>query len=448
MNKTIRLCSITAVLALLTQNCLAQKWTLRQCIDYAMENSIQLKQKKISTETNRLDVEQSKAALLPSLSGSTNQNMSWRPWSQSTINLTGGTMTTSQSAVSYNGSYGLNANWTVWNGGKNYMTVKQNKVAEQIGELGEEQTANTIQEQITQYYVQCLYQAEAIKVNESVLKAAEVARDRGKVMYEVGSIAKSDYIQLESQVAQDNYNLVSSKSQLDNYTFQLKQLLEIIGDEPFSVETENVSSNDVLAPIPAKQDVYNTALQLRPEIQSSKLSVESNAIGVKMAKAGYMPSVSLTAGIGTSNSSANKTNAFFEQIKTNVNNSLGLSVSIPIFDQKQNRTAVAKAKLQHLNSQLNLQDAEKTLYKSIENYWLQATNSQQQYIYAEASEKSARENYELLAEKFQLGMVNIVELNTGKNSLLQAEQQYLEAKYTTLYNLAMLRFYQGEVINL
>ena len=444
----IKIIGIALMLAIMPNASHAQKWTLKQCIDYALENSIQLKQKKISTLQNQLDVSQSKAAMLPSLSASTNQNMSWRPWSQSTINLTGGTMTTTQSQVSYNGSYGLNANWTVWNGGKNYMTIKQNKYSEEIGSLSEEQTANSIQEQITQYYVQILYQAEAIKVNESILKAAEVARDRGKVMYELGSIAKSDYIQLESQVAQDNYSLITSKTQLDNYTFQLKQLLEITGDEPFAVQTDIVSTHDVLSPIPTKQDVYNTALSFRPEIQSSKLQVESNELAVKIAKAGYMPSVSLSAGISTSNSSANKSTAFFEQIKTNVNNSLGMSISIPIFDQRQNKTAVAKAKLQHLNSQLSLQDAEKTLYKSIENYWLNATNSQQQYIYAEASEKSARENYDLLSEKFQLGMINIVELNTGKNSLLQAEQQYLETKYTTLYNLAMLRFYQGETIDL
>lgn len=425
----------------------AQEWTLRQCIDYALKNNIQLKQKQISAEQSKLDLEQSKAALLPSLSASTNQNMSWRPWSQSTINLTGGTMTTTQSQVSYNGSYGLNANWTVWNGGKNRMNIKQNEYSEEINELSTEQTANSIQEQITQLYVQILYQAEAIKVNESVLKSSQVACERGNTMYQLGSIAKSDYIQLESQVAQDNYNLVTSRSQLDNYTFQLKQLLEITGDEEFRVKTENVTESSVLSPVPPKSEVYATALNIRPEIQSGKLNVESSELAVRIAKSGYYPSVSLTAGIGTSNSSAND-NVFFKQIKTNVNNSLGLSLQVPIFDQKQNKTAVSKARLQHLSSQLSLQETEKDLYKSIESYWLNATNSQQQYIYAEASVKSARENYELLSEKFNLGMLNIVELNTGKNNLLKAEQQYLEAKYTTLYNIAMLRFYQGEIIAL
>lgn len=425
----------------------AQKWDLRQCIDYALENNISLKQKKLTVEQNKLDVEQSKAALLPSLSFSTNQNMSWRPWSQSTINLSGGTMTSTQSTVSYNGSYGLNANWTVWNGGKNTKTVKKNMLTEEMGELSADQTANSIQEQITQFYVQILYQAEAVNVNEELRQTAHVAADRGKTMYEVGSMAKSDYIQLESQAAQADYNLVTSKTQLDNYLFQLKQVLEITGDEKFEVETENVSESDVMQAIPAKADVYSTALAIRPEIQSGKLQVESNDLAVKIAKAGYYPSVSLTAGIGTSNSSAND-KAFFNQVKANNNNSLGLSVSMPIFDGKQNKTAVNKAKLQYTSSQLSLQETEKELYKNIENYWLNATNAQQQYVFAEASLNSSKENYQLLQEKFDLGMINIVELNTGRTNLMQAAQQYLQAKYTTLYNLAMLRFYQGEVIKL
>lgn len=436
-----------SVLWLMPSYMLAQKWTLSQCIDYALENNISLKQKKLTVEQNKLDTEQSEAALLPSLSFSTNQNMSWRPWSQSTINLSGGTMTSTQSSVSYNGSYGLNANWTVWNGGQNTMNVKKNRMTETMGELSVDQTANSIQEQITQYYVQILYQSEAVKVNEELKGTAHVAADRGKAMYEVGSIAKSDYIQLESQAAQADYNLVTSKSELDNYLFQLKQLLEITGDVPFEVETENISSTDVMQTIPTKADVYATALTLRPEIQSGKLQVSSNEMDIKIAKAGYYPSISLTAGIGTSNSSAND-NPFFNQIKTNTNNSLGLSLSIPIFDGKQNKTAVSKAKLQHTSSQLQLQETEKELYKSIENYWLNATNAQNQYVYAETSLNSMKENYTLLAEKFDLGLINIVELNTGRTNLMQAAQQYLQAKYTTLYNIAMLKFYKGEIIKL
>ena len=425
----------------------AQTMTLQQCVDYALENNIQLKQSRISAEESRESLQQSKAALLPSLSASTNQNVSWRPWSQSTVNLASGTLTSTTSSMNYNGTYGVSANMTVWNGGKNTKTVEQNKLQTQISELNTNEQENNIIEQIALLYVEILFQREAVNVNETVLHSSKVAYDRGKEMYNVGSISKSDFVQLESQMAQDNYSLVTSRTQLDNYKFQLKQLLEITGSDDFDVVAGGVADDRVLAAIPQKEDVYNAAVRLRPEIQSGRLNVKSNELGIDIAKAGYMPQVSLNAGINTSNASG-MSDAVGTQLKTNLSNSLGMSVSVPIFDQRQNKTAVAKAKLQHANSQLSLQQAEKDLYKKIENYWLDATNCQQQYIYSETSVKSNRESYRLLSEKFQLGLVNIVELNNGKTNLIQAEQQYLEAKYRTLYNVAMLNFYQGKSLEL
>lgn len=423
------------------------KWTLQECIDYALKNNIQLQQSKITNEQNNLDVKQSKAALFPTLSFSTNQNASWRPNSISTVNLTNGAMTTTKSTVNYNGSYGLNASMTVWNGGRNTKNIKRNQYTEQMSELDIERTANSIQEQITQLYVQILYQTEAVKVNEEILKASEQQRDRAKVMVEIGSLAKVDLAQLEAQTSQDEYSIVNSKAQLENNILQLKQLLQIVGSENFGVATSNVAESQVLSPIPSKNEVYNVAVNQRPEIKSSKLNVESSELGIDIAKAGYMPNVNLNAGIGTNNSSGTHTN-FGKQVKTNLSNTLGLSVSVPIFDQKQNSTAVKKAKLTKLNSELQLQDAQQTLYSTIENYWLNATTSQQQYIYAKKNVESMQASYDLVSEQFRLGLKNIVELTTGKTNLLQAEQQLLQSKYTTLYNLAMLRFYQGEPIQL
>ncbi len=426
----------------------AQKqWTLQECLDYALNNNIQLQQNRLSAMQSELDVQQSKAALFPSLSFSTNQNGSWRPYSPSTINLTNGTMTTTRRTTSYNGSYGLNANVTVWNGGRNTKNIKKNEYTQQQSELEAERTANSIQEQITQLYVQILYQTEAVKVNEEMLKASQQQRDRAKVMVEVGSLAKVDLAQLEAQTSQDEYNIVNSRSQLENFKLQLKQLLEITGEDDFNVATTNIAESAVLAAIPNRAEVYAAAVNERPEIKSSQLNVESSDLSIAIAKAGYLPTVNLNAGIGTSNASGTET-AFFRQIKTNMSNSLGVSVSVPIFDQKQNSTSVKKAKLTKLNSQLQLQDAEKSLYSSIENYWLNANTSQQQYIFAKANVQSMQESYDLVSEQFRLGLKNIVELTTGKTNLLQAEQQLLQSKYTTLYNMAMLRFYQGQPIKL
>ena len=422
-------------------------WTLQECFDYALANNIQLQQKRITAASDHEDVLQSKAALFPSVSFSTNQNAAWRPFAETTINLAGGTMTTNQNSVTYNGTYGINANWTVWNGNRNTNTIKQNKLTEKIAELGIEQQANSIQEQIAQLYVQILYETEAVNVCREIIKSSIMQRDRAKTMVELGSLARVDLVQLEAQVSQDEYSLVSAQTQLANYKLQLKQLLEIHDDEEFDIAVPEVTDAQVLAMIPNEQAVYSAALNSRPEIQSSKLNIESSEIAIHSARAGYKPTVSLTAGISSSNSSGQDTE-FFKQVKTNVNNSLGLSISVPILDNHQTRTNIRKAKYALQTSELNLQEQQKQLYSTIENYWLNATSSQQQFIAARKNVRSMQESYDLVTEQFNLGLKNIVELTTGKNNLLQAEQQLLQTKYTALLNAAMLNFYAGERIRL
>ena len=420
-------------------------WTLQECLDHALANNIQLQQKRITAASDHEEVLQSQAALFPSVSFSTNQNASWRPFAETTINLAGGTMTTNSNSVSYNGSYGINANWTVWNGNRNTNTIKQNKLTEKMAELGIEQQANTIQEQIAQLYVQILYETEAVNVCREIIKSSMMQRDRARTMVEVGHLARVDLVQLEAQVSQDEYSLVQAQSQLANYKLQLKQLLEIHDEEDFEIAVPEVTDAQVLSVLPNEQAVYNAALESRPEIQSSKLNVQSSEIAINTARAGYKPTVSMTAGIGSNNSSGQHTD-FFKQVKNNMNNSLGLSISVPILDNHQARTNIRKAKYALQTSELNLLEQQKQLYSTIENYWLNATTSQQQFISARNNVKSMQESYDLVSEQFNLGLKNIVELTTGKNNLLQAEQQLLQTKYTALLNSAMLKFYAGESI--
>ena len=428
-------------------NALPSQWTLEQCVDYAMQHNIQLKQRQLSREQNELDIKQSEANLWPSLSFSTNHNVSWRPFNESFVNLSGGTMTQTSSEVNYNGSYGLNANWTVWNGGRNHKNVEKSKLTAELTDYSTQETANSIQEQIVQYYVQILYQTEAVRVNKEVLEASKLQRDRAKTMVDVGSLARVDLIQLEAQVSQDEYNIINAQTQLDNYKLQLKQILELVGTEQFDVVIPQLADDNVLRPLPTKNEVYEAAVNTRPEIQSSKLSIQSAEMDIDIARRGYYPSVSLTAGIGTSNTSGVNT-AFPRQWKNNLNNSIGLTISVPIFDNRQNKTNVEKAKLSKLNSELDLIDTQQTLYREIENYWLNAHNAQQQYVAAKTNVESMQASYELVSEQFRLGLKNIVELTTGKNNLLLAEQQLLQSKYTALLNQAMLRFYAGEGIHL
>ena len=422
----------------------AQKqWTLQDCIDYAMENNITLKKSQLKKQSATEDLKGAKAALLPTVSASTNQSLGYQPWKDTGMAyVTNGTVNTKVDKTSYNGSYSLNGQWTVWNGGRNTNTVKLDRLAEQEAELSSRETANSIQERIAQLYSQILYLAENVKVNEQMLETSKKNEERGQEMLNVGKMSKADLAQLSAQRANDEYSIVETRSQLLNYKLQLKQLLEITDELEFDVAIPEIGEEQILADIPALQTVYEEALLSRPEIERLQLSVKSSEVSVNIAKAGWMPSVSVTGGVTTSTNSLSG-NGWGSQFKSNVNTQVGVGVSMPIYDGRSTKTAVNKAKIQQLQAQLNLQDQQKTLYSDIQQYWLNAVTNQEKYKAAKSSVESAQQSYDLLSEQFRLGLKNIVELLSGKDNLLNAQQNQLQSKYLTLYNQQMLSFYQG-----
>ena len=426
----------------LSTECAAKQWSLRDCIDYALANNIQLQKAKIKEYSALEDVKQSQSALLPSLNLSTSQNVNYTPWpQQGRATVADGYVQSSVDKVYYNGSYSLSGNWTVWNGNKNRNNVKLNKVAAEQARLDSATTANSVLEQIAQLYVQILYSNEAIAVTKESLKTSQTNEQRGKTMVEVGKMSKADLAQLTAQRAQDEYAIVEAESNLRNYKRQLKELLQITSDEEFDVAVPSTTDDMALEAVPALNDVYVASLEQRPEIKNAKLGIESSELGIKVAKAGRMPTVSLNAGVSTSTSSMSD-NDWGTQMKNNFSLGGGVTVSIPLFDNRQTKTAVNKAKLQKQSYLLDLQDKQTTLYSTIENYWLQAVTNQNKFKAARVSTESAQASYELLSEQFKQGLKNTVELMTGKTNLLQAQQNELQSKYLAILNLNMLEFYQ------
>lgn len=443
MNRFSTTCVALALLASSSVEVEAKQWTLSDCVNYALANNISLKKTKVQQLSALEDVKQSQAALLPSLDFSTSQNITYRPWPETgRQTVTNGYVQSSVDKVYYNGSYMLNGNWTVWNGGRNTNQVKLNKLTEQQAVLDSAQTANTILEQIAQLYVQILYSAEAINVNKASLETSKGNEERGKTMLNVGKMSKADLAQLTAQRAQDEYNIVEAESNLRNYKRQLKQLLQITGDEEFDVVVPETTDAMALQEIPALNSVYTATLEHRPEIQNAKLGVESSDLSVKIAKAQRMPTIGVNLGVGT-NTTTMGNDAWGTQLKTNFNVAGGVTVSVPIFDNRSAKTAVNKAMLQRENYLLDLQDKQTTLYSTVENYWLQAVTNQNKFKSAQVSTQSAQESYELLSEQFRLGLKNIMELMNGKNNLLTAQQNELQSKYLTILNINMLNFYKS-----
>lgn len=423
------------------------KWTLSECIDYALQNNLEVKGSALTQEQAQAQVDGTKGQLLPSLSFSTQQTLGWRPWSQSTVALNGGTMTTTQSDATYSGGYNLSANWTVWDGGRTRRELQGYEMEELRAEADGRDAARSVEEQILQYYVQILYEAEAVRVADSTLAASASLLRRGEAMMAAGQLARADVAQLEAQKSQDEYSLVSARAQLATYKMQLKQILEIIKTQDFDVATPDVADADVLAALPSVNDVFLRAMETLPSVESSRLAVRQAEIQEQAARAGRYPTVSLSAAVSTNHNSASKDNVG-TQMKQNVNNSIGLSVQVPILDNRQTRTSRAKAQISRRQKELDSRQTENDVYRQVETYWLAATSAQTQYVAALANERSMSESFDLVAEQFRLGLKNMAEVTTGKSNLLTARQQVLQSKYTALLNIALLKYYAGEELSL
>ena len=418
----------------------AKQWSLKDCIDYALANNISLQKTQLTKASAQEDYLQSKAALLPSLNASTSQSVNYTPWVASGISSDGFSRA-SIDKVYYNGTYSVAGNYTIWNGNKNKNQVKLNKLVAEAAELDSATQAVKLQEQIATLYVQILYSTEAIKVNQESYASSLQNEERGKEMVKIGKISQADLAQLTAQRAQDEFNIVQAESNVKNYKRQLKELLQITSDEAFDINVPNTTDAMALDAIPALNGVYAAALENRPEFKTFQNQLAQNDLTIQIAKAGKLPTISANAGVSTSSTSMNN-KAWGTQLKTNFNMGGGISVSVPLFDNRSTKTQVNKALIQRESIQLDLKNQQTQLYSTIENYWLQASTNQSQFKAAKVSTESAQTSYDLLSEQFKLGLKNIVELRTGKDNLLKAKQNELQAKYMTILNLNILKFYK------
>lgn len=408
----------------------SKTWTLQECLDYAYQNNIQVRQSRNNQLSGIEDTKQAKAALFPSLVASTTQSYTNYPSSEVTDNN------------SYTGTYGITAGMTIFEGGKLRTEVKRQKVQNQMDALSVEESVNDIRIAIVQAYMQCLYAADAVRINRSTAEASKAQRDRAEEMLRTGSISRVDFAQLQSQYSSDEYQIVVAGSTLDNYKLQLKQLLELDIMEEMNPAVPGVKEEKVLKALPPKNEVYETALKVMPQIRRGELGIEAAKLEEKSARAGFFPSISLSASVGTGHMSNND----FEsgsQIWNRFNENVGLTLNIPIFSNRKNRTAVNKAKIALNDSYLEWTSLQKELLRNVESAYLDAVSAQAQYLSAREKEKYARESYELTSEQFRVGVKNTVELITAQNEYSAAQQQVLQAKYLTLLSIELLNIYQG-----
>lgn len=440
MNKNI----ITIVLGLSSImgicNLSAQKkWNLRDCIDYARTENIQIKKSELNIESYSVDIKQSKAALFPSLSANISQQFSNAKIEKGDGNY--------RYEGLFNGQYGINASWTIYNGKQNINSIKQAKLNKEASEFNKEEIGNNIEIAITQAYLQIIYAWESIRNNQNIVSSSEAQLKQTQDFLDAGSITRSEYAQVEAQYSSDKYNLVLAQNSFDNYKLQLKQLLELDFNQEFDIVIPDIQTISALEIIPSKEEVYRTALATMPQIKSSLLQIDLANISKSKAKAGSLPTISITGNIGTGNI-YNESPSFLTQLDRRFSQSVGLSINIPIFDNRKNKSAVQKANLEIESARLDYIDTQKELLRTIEELHQNAISGQSKYCAVQGKLKSVELSYELVREQYELGMRNTVELTTEKNNYANALQELLQAKYNAILSLKLLNFYQGQQISL
>ncbi|MCI7391236.1 MAG: TolC family protein [Butyricimonas virosa] len=414
-------------------------WNLKDCIDYARKNNIQVQSAKVTQQNAYIDLLQAKAQLFPSLTFSSSQNWGHQKTEQSDGKFK------SQSA--YTGNYTLNGGLTIYNGGKLTRSIRQQQMTNSAQEYQVNMAENDIEIAVTEAYLQILYANESLKTNRQTLETSAAQLARSKELLAAGSIAASDYAQIEAQYSNDLYNVTMAENTLTLNKLQLKQLLELEPTDSFDVYFPELEDTQVLTPAPSLLEVYQIALETMPEMKNSQLNVESAQLEEKIAAGDRLPSISLSASVATNHDSESN-HSFSKQLNNRLNENVGINISIPISKNRQIKSAVEKAKLQTETARLEELNTRKELWKTVETLHQNVLSAQSRYVAATNSVKSASMSYNLVQEQFNAGMKNTVELLTEKNNYLSALQEQIQAKFEAILSLKLLNFYRNQPIEI
>ncbi|WP_452229943.1 TolC family protein [Lacinutrix sp. MEBiC02404] len=414
-------------------------WSLEDCISYALENNITVKDAALNKDIAEIDYSKSKSSRLPNLFGSASQNFS----SGNTIDPITSSYVTDQINST---NVGINSSMTLFQGNQLNNQIKQNKLFLAQSVFQEEVEKNNIALNILEVYLQTLYSKESIAIAENNVTASQKEVERAKARLDAGTIALGDYTEAQSQSATNKYNVIAAKNDYQQYIIQLKQLLELSPLEDLEIQTIDENMDLVNMELD-KMKVYTNALGFLPEIQSSILNIEVNKKELDIAKGAYLPTLSLSGSIGSGFTSIND-NSFSDQFDINFNQKIGLSLNIPIFNRNQTKAAVKTANINIEKAEIQKQSTEKEIYKKVETAYQNAVSAQEQVVASEASKIAAEQSYKLAQKKYELGALSTTDLVISQNTYTNAQQNYLQSKYLNILYHQLLQFYQGNDIQL
>lgn len=429
----MKLYFLSAMMALGCAAAAAETWTFADCVDYARAHNISLQKSLLAEQSADADLEEAEAQWHPSLDFATSQGFANSPWAEGAKNA-------------YTSSYGLNASWTVWNGNRRENSISRSRLLTEIDRLNSAALLRSLETDLLQVYLNILYSREAIGIYEEAVKVSEAQAARARALMEAGKLSKVDFAQLDAQYEQDKYALVNARATYDTRRMELKQLLELGIDDEVEPAALEWTDTEVLAPLPELAESYSLALQTDLQLRGLQTQKEVSALDVDIARAGRMPNIALTAGVGTGYSAPGS--SFVDGIKRGLSESVGLTLSIPILDNKKTKTAVARAKVAELEAQLDVDKRHTELAQLVETRFIDTRSAQARFSAAQSQLEAARLTDELTNERFALGLVNPVELMSAHNSYIEAQYTLLQAKYMAMLGRKMIHFYRTASVSL
>ncbi|MDP4208128.1 MAG: TolC family protein [Bacteroidota bacterium] len=415
-------------------------WSLQKCIQYALKENISVRKSGLVTETNQVNADQAKALRYPSVNASIGQNFGWsRSFSA------GGFGSYSNSN---NTNYAVNSSVTLYNGNRIQNNMKQTDLMYQAGQYDTETTKENISLNILNAYLQVLYAEEAVKNAEKQIVSTTEQLRLADERLQLGAISKSDYLTVKSELASEKQTLANAQSTLAIDKVALMQLMDLPVTSSFSIVHPDFGTSINKNQQPVADEVYKKALGIKPQVKSAELNQQIAALNVEMAKGSQMPLVSLSGGLSTGYSNAYTGIGYGSQVGNRITPTLGLSVSIPIYQNKELRSKISIAQIGTKTAELSTLDTRNQLRKSIEQACVDVTSAEQQFEASLDGFDAATESYNVADEKLKQGVINSVDFLIQKTSLITAESKLLQAKYNLIFSYKTLDFYTGASLTL
>lgn len=438
--------AVSALCFLLPLNA-QKKWSLRECIEYAQENNIEIKQQVLDVENSEVELSTSKNSRLPDLNASVGASYNM-----------GRSLMSNNTYQDYNTSgmnLGVTSSTPLFTGFRITNEIKVKDLNLKAATEGLNKAKDNMELKIASLYLDVLFNKELLKVYEEQVTLTKDQVGKTEILVNSGKNPKSQLYDIKAQLANDEANVVSAKNSLDLSLLNLSQALNLMENQDFDIEEPEIGDNFIeanMSSLVSPNQIYQTAIEVKPHVREAEYKLESSKKSLKVAESGYWPTLSLGLGYNTNfqhiYNSGEKNASFGNQFKNNGREYVSLSLNIPIFNRFQTRNQVRQARLGVLNSELVIENVKLNLYKEIQQAYQNALSAESKYKSAEKAFQASEESFRYAKDRYEVGQISVYEYSEAQLKVLRSRSEQLQAKYDFVFRARILDFYAGKQINI